>query len=183
MMPRHATSRHAMALQALDSLAWFAGVSGYQQWALAQVLSDASWTAEFIAKNQRLLEKSYDVLTGRRGCGVVCVCARARACARARSEGGRSGLRLYLSDPGCMRAGLGGRGAGFGVRRRGNGRGWQQLGQQQCCSDCVVAAGAQGCRRASAPTPSHASSSNIRMLLACPLPTAPGGFPALLQRR
>lgn len=74
-------------LQALNSIAVFGGVSNHTQWALSEVLGDEEWTAGFLQQNQRLLERSYDALTGEHG-------------------------RLVGSGAGSARAG-GGEGGGF----------------------------------------------------------------------
>ena len=57
-------------LQALNSIAVFGGVSNHTQWALADVLGDEEWTTGFLQQNQRLLERSYDALTGECCCRV-----------------------------------------------------------------------------------------------------------------
>jgi 1-aminocyclopropane-1-carboxylate synthase len=50
-------------LQALNSLAPFSSISNHTQHVLSEVLSDKSWTANFISQNTALLEASYDTLT------------------------------------------------------------------------------------------------------------------------
>jgi hypothetical protein len=59
-------------LQALNSIAAFGGVSNHTQWALSEVLGDEEWTAGFLQQNQRLLERSYDALTGEPFCAALC---------------------------------------------------------------------------------------------------------------
>jgi 1-aminocyclopropane-1-carboxylate synthase len=49
--------------QAMMSLAGFSGISNHTQHILAEVLSDESFTTDFVAQNSKLLENSYDALT------------------------------------------------------------------------------------------------------------------------
>ena len=57
-------SHHTAALQALDPISVFTGVSGHTQWAVAQLLDDQEWVSGFLQQNQKLLRESYDVLAG-----------------------------------------------------------------------------------------------------------------------
>ena len=69
-LPACPPARLPACLQALNSIAVFGGVSNHTQWALSEVLGDEEWTAGFLQQNQRLLERSYDALTGGGGCWV-----------------------------------------------------------------------------------------------------------------
>ncbi len=64
--------------EALNSLAPMGGVSNYQQYILADVLSDVQWTRDFIARNSKELHLSYETLTkGLDGLGIEYVPAKA----------------------------------------------------------------------------------------------------------
>ena len=67
-------------LQALNSIAAFGGVSNHTQWALSEVLGDEEWTAGFLQQNQRLLERSYDALTGELFIAALCAALCALLC-------------------------------------------------------------------------------------------------------
>ena len=49
---------------ALSSLAPFAGISNHTQYLLMDCLVDKQWRDQFIQDNQKVLERSYDVVTG-----------------------------------------------------------------------------------------------------------------------
>lgn len=64
--------------EALNSLAPMSGVSNYQQYIVADVLSDVQWTRQFIAHNSKELRLSYETLTkGLDGLGIQYVPAQA----------------------------------------------------------------------------------------------------------
>lgn len=55
-------SRNTPLQQALNSLAPFGSISNHQQHMVADVLNDEQWTGDFIAKNNAVLRKSYQIL-------------------------------------------------------------------------------------------------------------------------
>lgn len=64
-------SRNQPLQRALTSLAGFSGISNHTQHILAEVLADEEWTTEFVAKNSKLLEVSYDtVASGLEAAGI-----------------------------------------------------------------------------------------------------------------
>lgn len=64
-------SRNQAVHRALASLAGFCGVSNHTQHTVAEVLADTDWTHDFIAKNSKLLEQSYEiVVVGLQSAGI-----------------------------------------------------------------------------------------------------------------
>ena len=64
-------SRNEPLQRALTSLAGFSGISNHTQHLLAEILADEEWTTEFVAKNSKLLEASYDtVAAGLESAGI-----------------------------------------------------------------------------------------------------------------
>ena len=59
----------AARVQALNSVSLFCGVSNWAAHCLAEALGDLAWADGFLAANCRLLEASYDALTGGRARG------------------------------------------------------------------------------------------------------------------
>lgn len=57
-------SRNTRLQKALDNISAFPSVSNFLQWGLIQMLGDQEWAADFLQRNQRSLEASYDALTG-----------------------------------------------------------------------------------------------------------------------
>ncbi|KAI7841266.1 hypothetical protein COHA_005039 [Chlorella ohadii] len=57
-------SRNTRLQKALDNISAFPSISNFVQWGLIQMLNDHEWAAAFLQRNQRLLEESYDGLTG-----------------------------------------------------------------------------------------------------------------------